>query len=420
MKKYILTESQIRNLVNNVVDESKKGETKYTPEYLEKIKEKYKGKLLSDFRNGEDKGVYGYVIGKDYYQDFIKDMIRTGNKKCPDYSESELRDIAKKIETRNEFYQKNTCAYRASIRLGPFITSSNGKRKNTYGFYNQITSHMVVLNRASKRLIYAFEFYDENNEPAGVYVGLTYDSEKRKSAHETGINFLGKEEKTAVNKFMKDHPTFTYVYEEKTDYIDVNEAIELEKYWEKEYFMKGWNILNVAATGSLGKTGKTLKQIKKELDYVYDVEGIKTLDDLKSNKKYGKLYVWVQKWGLHDPKNEDYLLGKFKRVKSYRKTKDELMDDVKKHNSYEDFLKDENLRLLIWDRGLIYNVKDYFGEPYTDEHFINQALKFKNYNDFYYNSKYFQKSRNRNLIPKIKELFVQRELEQQNEPIEQN
>ena len=100
MKKYILTESQIRNLVDIVVDESKKGETKYTPEYLEKIKEKYKGKLLSDFQNGEDKGVYGYVRGKDYYQDFIKDMIRTGNKKCPDYTKSELRNIAKKIETK--------------------------------------------------------------------------------------------------------------------------------------------------------------------------------------------------------------------------------------------------------------------------------------------------------------------------------
>ena len=94
------------------------------------------------------------------------------------------------------------------------------------------------------------------------------------------------------------------------------------------------------------------------------------------------------------------------------------MNDVKKYNSYEDFLKDNKLYDNIWHRGLLKNVWDYFNIPYTDEHFINNALDFKNYNDFYYNSKYYQKSRRKNLIPKIKELFTQRKLEQQNEPIE--
>jgi hypothetical protein len=417
MKKYILTESQIRNLVNNFVDEAKKGETKYPPEYLEKIKEKYKGKFLSDFRT-KDKLIYDFVRTKDYFQDFIKDMIKKINR-CPDYTESELRDIAKKCTTRGEFLKKHECAYKQARKLGPFITNTDGKEKNTYGFYNSITSHMVVLNDLSKRLVYAFEFYDENGTPVAVYVGLTYNVEERKMAHETGIS-MGREKKSAVNKFMKEHPTFTYKFIEKTDYIGTREAQEIEYYLEKEYFMNGWDILNVAPTGSLGKTGKSLNQIKKELDYVYDVVGIRTLKDLTNSKEYKKLYSWVSEWGLHDPRNEGYLLGKFERMVNRKKTDDELMDEVKKFKSYDDFLKDEKLKEYIWDRKLSNNVKDYFDIPYTDEHFLNLALKYNNYSDFYNNSKYYNICYKRKLLPKIKELFAQKELEQQNEPIEQN
>jgi hypothetical protein len=344
-------------------------------------------------------------------------MIKT-RKNCPDYSESELRDIAKKIETRNEFQKKFYCAWKAAINLGPFITNPDGKQKNTYEFYESITSHMVVLNQSSKRLVYAFEFYDENNEPTGVYVGLTFDSEKRKGQHEFGISYRGNEAETSVTKFIKEHPTYTYVYKEKTDYIDASDAVELEKYWEKEYFMKGWNILNVAPTGGLGGTGKNLNQIKKELDYVYNVVGIKTLKDLMNSKKYNKLYFWAEHWGLHDPIKDGYLLGKFERQKDFIKSDDELMDDVKKYNSYEDFNKDVFFRKKITKRKLLNKVKDYFGVPYTDEHFINLALKYDNYSDFVKNSKYYTICFNRKLLSKIKELFAQRELEQQNEPIE--
>jgi hypothetical protein len=241
MKKYILTESQIRNLVNNVVDEGgvpwNKGQTKYTPEYLEKIKEKYKGKLLNDFKYGEDRMVYSYVyhkLGSDYYKDFTKDMVKI-KEKCPDYTKKEIKDISKKCKTKREFQKKYNCVYKAALSLGPFITNTNGEVINTRDFYNSIVSHMDTPNNLSKRLVYAFEFYDENNEPSGVYVGLTFDSEKRKSHHESGINHIGKESSTAVTKFIKEHPTFTYKFIEKTDYVDADKAKELEKYWEKEY-----------------------------------------------------------------------------------------------------------------------------------------------------------------------------------------
>jgi hypothetical protein len=254
MKKYILTESQIRNLVSGFIDEErwKKGETIYTPEYLENIKEKYKGRLLQNFKKGEDSKVYSNVFrrGEDFYQDFIKDMVKT---KRDSYTKDELRDIAKEYNSIAEFIGKGKGARHAAIRMGPFVTNPiTGEKKNTYGFYNDITSHMTPLDNLSKRLVYVYEFYDENNTPLSAYIGLTYNSEKRKEQHIKGVDIYGKEKISAVTKFMRENPTYKNKYKELTDYIDANDAIKMEKYWEEKYFNDGWDILNVATTGSLG------------------------------------------------------------------------------------------------------------------------------------------------------------------------
>ena len=418
MKKYILTESQIRNLVSGFVDEAK-GDTKYTPEYLEKIKEKYKGKPFRDFEKGEDKLVYTHVYrqGKDFLNDFTKDMIRTkrpnytddelrdiakkykgkpindfrlkDNKayrqvadrgtnfymdftkdmikkliKCTDYTKKEIRDIAKKCETKTEFQKKYYCAFKAALDFGPFLKNSNGEVLNTREFYNSVTSHLVI-NNLSKRLVYVFEFYDENKKPVGSYIGLTFNSKQRKESHETGINFIGKEVETSVSKFIKDNPKYTYVYNEKTDYIDAYDAQKMEEYWKNEYFMKGWDILNIAPTGGLGKMKKSLKQIKKDLDYVYDIEGTKTLKDLI--KKHEHLYNAVRRMGLHDPKNKDFILSRFKRSYDIYKTDDEIINDVKKYKTYNDFCNDIILLKKIKDRKLLKKVKELFAQKEQEQ-----------------------------------------------------
>jgi predicted GIY-YIG superfamily endonuclease len=101
MKKYILTESQIRNLVSGFVDEAK-GDTKYTPEYLEKIKKKYKGRPISDFIKGEDSGVYQRVafLGKDFFNDFTKDMIRITDDR---WTLDEVKKYISNFKTTEEF-----------------------------------------------------------------------------------------------------------------------------------------------------------------------------------------------------------------------------------------------------------------------------------------------------------------------------
>jgi hypothetical protein len=136
---------------------------------------------------------------------------------------------------------------------------------------------------------------------------------------------------------------------------------------------------------------------------------------IKNSQKYKKLYGMVVDWGLHDPRKDGYLLGKFERQIDYIKTNDELMDDVKKYNSYGDFKKDKKLYSKVKVRKLLNNIKDYFDIPYTFEHLKNLALEFNNYTDFYNSLTDYVKNYLRtqhNITPKIKELFSQ------NEPIE--
>jgi hypothetical protein len=385
MKKYILTESQIRNLINNVVDENKKI-IPLTDDELKYIAKKYKNKYLSDFRKKEGRAyrqVYG--MGNDFYKNFTKDMIR---KYHTSYTKDEIIDIAKNFKTKTDFRKKGKGAYDKALDFGPFITNpKTGKLKNTYDFFNSVTSHMEDnSNILDKKLIYAHEFYDDNGEPIAVYVGLTRNSEKRKQEHITGIGHYGKEDLTPVTKFLKENPTYQHNYKELTDYVEPNEAVKMEKYWEHKYFTEGWDILNIAPTGSLGaRRKKTLGELKKEVDYIHDVEGVKTLSDFM--KKYPSLYITIVGIGLHKPDNENFLLGKFNR--KIIKTDDEIMDEVKKYNTYFDFLNDEKLYNNIWGRKLLTKVKEYFNLP------IDKRIR-------------------------RKKITVDIESEQQNEPIEQN
>jgi hypothetical protein len=247
-----------------------------------------------------------------------------------------------------------------------------------------------------------------------AYVGLTYNSEKRKQEHITGIGHRKVEQITPVTKFLREHPTYEHKYKELTDYIEPNEAVKMEKYWELKYFKDGWKVLNIAPTGSLGTTRKqTYKQLKNEVDYVYNVKGVKFLKDLM--RDYPNLYMRIFNRGLHVPENEGYLLGKFEKTRN--KKDDELMDEVKKYKSYSEFFKDQSLYLSIKYRKLLPKVKDYFDIPYTDEHFINKALKYDTYRDVQKNTVY-SVLRNRGLLPKIKELFAQKE--QENQSVESN
>jgi hypothetical protein len=134
------------------------------------------------------------------------------------------KEKALEYKTRYDFYVNNYGAY-------------NRSHKN--GWLDDICSHMIIQNNNTKRCIYCYEFSDNS-----VYVGLTYDIEKRQKNRDISdfdqvIIHIKKTGLTPIRKQL-------------TDYIEVNEAIKLEKYYVEKYKNEGWNILNKSKTGAIG------------------------------------------------------------------------------------------------------------------------------------------------------------------------
>ena len=206
------------------------------------------------------------------------------------YNKDVLRDIASKYETRKKFEKANQPAYQAAIAFGPCYDKTTGEEvpckffskekqstiyrpntKNTFGFIDDICSHMKFGGFYGEKFVYSYTFFDDKNDIVGVYVGITNDEEKRKQQH-----LLPKENQSisAVGKFMKDNPNFTYRYKKLTDMVDFDLAKKLEGLYEEKYKDKGYRILNIARTGGGGKTfipneyyiDKAQKWVKEKLD----------------------------------------------------------------------------------------------------------------------------------------------------------
>ena len=125
--KILLSENQY----NRLIDEERP--LPYTEKELEKIKKKYKGKPVSEFRNGEDSSMWSYVYrkGNDYYQEFTKDMTRptSNNKK---YTDDVIKQITKKYDGKpiSDF-----------IRDYPSLYTSIGYKGKEY--FDDVTKNMT-------------------------------------------------------------------------------------------------------------------------------------------------------------------------------------------------------------------------------------------------------------------------------------
>lgn len=135
------------------------------------------------------------------------------------------------------------CIKAASLYISKIdFINNNHKAYNAarrHGWLDECTKHMTPLGSKFKRLIYAFEFPDKS-----AYIGLTYNSQKRKYRHMNDND-------SQVYKHMNNTkltPNFIVL----TDYININQAIIFEAEFLEKYKMKGWKILNVSKTGGLG------------------------------------------------------------------------------------------------------------------------------------------------------------------------
>jgi hypothetical protein len=324
------------------------------------------------------------------------------------YTDQELIDKAKEFNTRTEFFNGSGGAYSAAKKRGPFVTDpKTGEVKNTLKFFNDITSHMVRHYGVQKRIVYSFEFYDDK-KPIAVYVGLTYDSNKRKEQHLSGIGMVGKENLTSVTKFLKENPNLNYKFKELTDYVDAVESVKLEDEWVSRYNEDGWIVLNVKRTGGLGRSYViTNEKIKKIVNSAYKNEGIRLLDDFRkkyNNKENGFILDKIYARGLNRfPFN--YLEKFEKRVK----TDDELLKKSKEYKNINDlYNKNLNLYASLRGRGLIPTVRKIYNDVlvrYDVEDDISKAKEYKTYSEFSKDVNLYNRIREKKQLPLIKQFF---------------
>jgi len=140
------------------------------------------------------------------------------------WSKENCMQEALKYITRSEFKLNSPSAYISA-------------RKN--GLLDEICQHMTKLGNKVKRCIYSYEFSDNY-----VYVGLTSNIAKRNIWRRNNKN-------DAVTKHML-KTNLTPIFKQLTDYVEINEASELEGIFLENYLKNNWLTLNTAKTGSIG------------------------------------------------------------------------------------------------------------------------------------------------------------------------
>ena len=151
---------------------------------------------------------------------------------------------------------------------------------------------MELCGNKYYRCIYAYEFEDNS-----VYVGLTFNLEKRNKQHLSVLNspvFLNIQKTKSIPILIQ-----------LTEYISIDDAKINELEFIKKYKIKGWTLLNKMKAGGTGGIRKWNKQMCIEEAAKYTNKS----DYIKNSKSYkiAYLYEWT---------NEIYNLMGFKIRKS--------------------------------------------------------------------------------------------------------
>ena len=207
----------IKSILREYISEGKKIE--YTDQELYDIAKKYNHR--GDFLKN-DRMAYIRAKERGILADITKHMTHKGVK----WTREKLKEIISKYKNVPDFRKYDNAAYQAA-------------------YYQGILDDLIKdLERGGSRfqkIVYAYEFPDNS-----VYVGLTYNTKMRDWDHRTNPN------SQVYKHIMKTNssPELKFL----TTSIPWNEAKDLEGKFEKEYQDKGWNVLNVATTGGLGRT----------------------------------------------------------------------------------------------------------------------------------------------------------------------
>lgn len=163
---------------------------------------------------------------KDGFQSICKKCLN--NPRPLLYTKDKCIELSLLYTTRNEFCKSQGSAYNVS-------------RKN--GWLDEICSHMKSVGNLHKRCIYSYIFPDNF-----VYIGLTFNLEKRHESHTTNY-------KSSVFQHIE-KTKLTPILKQETNYLDIELASIKETEIANFYKGKGFSLLNKIKTGGLGHLPK--------------------------------------------------------------------------------------------------------------------------------------------------------------------
>jgi predicted GIY-YIG superfamily endonuclease len=223
------------------------------------------------------------------------------------------------------------------------------------GWMNEICSHMKPIGNSKKRMIYCAIFPDNH-----VYVGLTYNYEKRINDH------LNSKKYSAIKTHIL-KTNLTPKFLRLTNYIPVDNAINEESEYVN-FLSKFFVILNKTKTGGLG--GNTYKWSHEKCEKI----ALKCKDKMDFRKKHPNVVMSAMRNGWYDNITSGYTTD---RLFVYFIFNDDSLSKTYLHIS--DALKDgftsSNIKLCV--RGKIEKYKGFswFRIP------KNEYDKNKNYNN---------------------------------------
>lgn len=223
------------------MERMKKRHHKWTKDLI--LAEAKKYEYRSDFKESEP-NLYKKICEGGYLDEAFSHM-RPKPKK---WLKQECVKAAGLCKTKSEFQKRFCGAYKIS-------------KKN--GWFDECIKNLFPdVGSKTKRYVYAYEFSDKS-----VYVGLTYNLEKRQKQHESDKN-------SAVFQHKKMCEDYSFIV--KSELVDYKEASVLEGLILEEYVKKGWLPLNRTKTGGLGSTIEKKEKKPKIEQFVWTDELLET------------------------------------------------------------------------------------------------------------------------------------------------
>lgn len=286
------------------------------------------------------------------------------------WTKEKIQTEADKYLTRKDF-----------LKNSPSVHSAYGKKIMDELFKNHINEGYLDKEewKENSYVIYVYELTEFNN----AYVGLTNNINRRDKDHVFNQN-------EKLNKFCKNNniPYPKYIILEEN--LKSTEAVKKEKYWLDYYKNNGWEMFNIAKTGSLGSvhtkwTKKSLQieankyinrreyQIKNSASYksatsnglldelfkyhknngytknkngywtkeLLQIEAGKYLTRNKLYLNNGSAYNAALKLNILDEIFKHLPNNGYNTIKPQKRTKDEFQNEVNKYKNRKDFMEND-------------------------------------------------------------------------------